>query len=340
MSGAVVIRCDSSRSMGVGHLSRCATLARCMMRHGLKPRFVCRVLPGDQRHFLYQQGFTVVDLENGDGDAGTLVSEAERLGAGWILLDHPELGIDHEREIGRLTRIPLAVIDGQFRSHDCALLLNPNVYATRDNCLDTVSDDCIILAGYDYFLLRESFTKASDHEKSRCPSVLITLGGADPDNLTLSICRQLSSIDIEAVFHVVMGPANPYTDSVTAYLAQNPDPRIRLYRQPENFETLLATCTICISAGGVTLGEAAFLGKPVIALVIAENQRRSVTFLARRGALIEADPAQVGVTVSALLLDADRRSELSGAIHGLVDGRGAERVVTAMLDALPKPGIH
>ena len=333
MSDVVVMRCDSSRDMGIGHLSRCVTLAHCMMRSGLEPRFVSRVLPGDQRALLRQQELSVIDLQTDDADAATLASEANRLGASWILLDPPQLGIDYERAVGRLTGIPLAVIDGQFRTHDCALLLNPNAYATRQNCEATVPGNCVILAGYQYFLLRESFADVVCNERAETPSIVVTLGGADPDNLTLSICQQLARLAMEAIFHVVLGPANPYFENVTAFLAENPDPRFRLHRQPDNFENLLADCTVCVSAGGVTLGEAAFLRKPVIALVIAENQRRTVTFLAHRSAVIAAEPSEVGDAVNTLLHDADRRDALRAAQHGLVDGRGAARVVSALLDA-------
>lgn len=80
------------------------------------------------------------------------------------------------------------------------------------------------------------------------------------------------------------------------------------------------------------MGECAFLGKPVIALVIAENQRRTVEHLAKRGAAIHSTAEDAGRWVDQLLRDPDQRASLSTAIGGLVDGLGADRVVDSLLD--------
>lgn len=319
--------------MGIGHLSRCHTLALCLRGRGLDPRFLCRPLPGDQRSLLQDHGFGVDDIgaETTAADADRLAAEAEGLDAQWVVLDHPGFGLDYEKRFRGQAGTPLAVIDGQFRTHDCDLLLNPNVYATRENCRPTVPADCEVLAGYEYFLLRESFRIARGRGAAQARNVLVTLGGADPDNLTLAICRQLPALPADVIFHIVLGPANRHADSVVRYVSESADPRFRLHHQPADFAERLARCTVCVSAGGITMGEAAYLGVPVIALVIAENQRRTVKTLAARDAVVASGISGVGDAVAQLLGDTDRREALANALGGLVDGAGAERVATHLL---------
>ncbi len=331
----VVIRCDSSRHMGIGHVSRCGALAGAMRRDGLDPVFLCRPLPGDQRELLRNQDFEMLTLEaeTPEEDALAFARVARRREARWMLLDHPELALDYERGLRAQCDAPLAVIDGQFRQHDCDLLLNANIYANRENCAPTVPGHCRILAGYDYFLLREEFHDAGAVAAGAPvgnPRVLITLGGADPDNLTGQLCQGLAEFDAQCDFDIMLGPANIHGAMLADELALLDDARFTLHRDPGELAALLAGCTLCVSAGGVTLGEAAWLGKPVIALVIADNQRRTVDTLAALGAVVEADVKSAPARVADLLADPGRRRQLSGAIGGLVDGHGAARVVAAL----------
>lgn len=94
----------------------------------------------------------------------------------------------------------------------------------------------------------------------------------------------------------------------------------------------LADADLVLTAAGVTLLESLALGRPTVAVILAENQRRAA------GGAAAADAAIVGVEAKAAGLaaelagDLERRRSLSAAARNLVDGRGAGRVAEAIVD--------
>src|SRR5262249_31311694 len=96
---------------------------------------------------------------------------------------------------------------------------------------------------------------------------------------------------------------------------------------------LMGWADVAITAGGSTCWELACLGLPSVALVLAQNQREIACALAECGAVInlgDASQIETGAITDALLrLIADTllRSHMHEVGRGLVDGKGALRVV-------------
>jgi spore coat polysaccharide biosynthesis predicted glycosyltransferase SpsG len=100
---------------------------------------------------------------------------------------------------------------------------------------------------------------------------------------------------------------------------------------------LMSLADLAVTGGGTTLYEAAFLGLPVAAVTVAENQTGIVTAMQdlsvvqglghREG--LGADG--VATVVGRLVSDAERRLAMSRAGLGLVDGLGADRAAGEIL---------
>ena len=102
---------------------------------------------------------------------------------------------------------------------------------------------------------------------------------------------------------------------------------------PDGLAAELAAASVVVTAGGVTMLEACLLGRPVVALALAENQRQAVHGLEREHAVVVATPDTVAGAVGALAGDRSRRIALAAAARSVVDGKGATRVVD-MLEQL------
>jgi spore coat polysaccharide biosynthesis predicted glycosyltransferase SpsG len=89
----------------------------------------------------------------------------------------------------------------------------------------------------------------------------------------------------------------------------------------------MAPASIVVTAGGVALLESCALGRPTIAVVLADNQRQAVTGLADAGAVVAATPATVGDAVRRLIDDASERDALGDTARVALDGKGPARVV-------------
>jgi spore coat polysaccharide biosynthesis predicted glycosyltransferase SpsG len=138
---------------------------------------------------------------------------------------------------------------------------------------------------------------------------------------------------------VVVGPSNPHLARLQQAAAARPE-RFVLCRNVIDMPPLMAWADVAISGAGSTSWELAFMGAPVLSIVLAENQVEVARMLAVHGvgqnlggqhALGDAVLCDALVT---LLCDAAKRREMSDRGQRLIDGDGAARVRAAMREAL------
>jgi UDP-2,4-diacetamido-2,4,6-trideoxy-beta-L-altropyranose hydrolase len=113
-----------------------------------------------------------------------------------------------------------------------------------------------------------------------------------------------------------------------------PDPPgIRVLHQPPALLGPLLGADLAVTAAGNSLLEAAAVGVPTLALVMADNQLPGARALAEAGATQLCDPASPDAVAAAVRrLAGDRRLRREQAERGraLVDGHGALRVAFAL----------
>ncbi len=109
----------------------------------------------------------------------------------------------------------------------------------------------------------------------------------------------------------------------------------------EEFIRELARARVVISSGGVTCMEAACLGKPQVIVARDAGERMNAEVLRLRGAALAAAPpgwdvqfgcAKLGDLVDSLLRQPEARTAMGVRGRNLIDGRGADRVASAILE--------
>jgi spore coat polysaccharide biosynthesis predicted glycosyltransferase SpsG/RimJ/RimL family protein N-acetyltransferase len=103
---------------------------------------------------------------------------------------------------------------------------------------------------------------------------------------------------------------------------------------PKEYFSSLCSADLVVTAGGVSSLEVARLGRPAVGVVLSPNQRQNIEGLARCGALVAADPtpADIAREVAAVVGDEALFRSLAKAGPRTIDGRGACRVATALVD--------
>jgi len=92
-----------------------------------------------------------------------------------------------------------------------------------------------------------------------------------------------------------------------------------------------------VTAAGSTCWELMYLGVPLACLVLADNQAGIAFGLDQAGAALSLGRAEgisakeIAARVGPLLRDPAQRAVMARAGRGLVDGKGAQRVVDRML---------
>lgn len=147
-------------------------------------------------------------------------------------------------------------------------------------------------------------------------SIVVATGAGEGSGLGAMIAASLVAELPRQLIRLVIGP----------WGHQELPPGVEPISRVDGLIDDLAEADVVVSAGGVTMIESLCLARPTIALITAENQRRSVEGAVAHAAALFAAPSDVAKIVSSLIEDVGRRSALSTAARCYIDGKGAQRV--------------
>lgn len=338
----LLVRADANTEIGTGHVMRCVALAQAWRDGGGEVIFALAAGGTEIHKRLHAEGFGV---RNVSGLAGSIEDAAEirglcgQEGAEWLVLDGYHFSREYRDRIQSAVPRLLFVDDhGEFGPYRCDIVLNTNVYASEEQYPDRQSGTHFLL-GPEYALLRReflSFKKAGASIPEQANRLLVTLGGADPHNVTRMVVDALQELnDLTFDLTVLLGASNRHRDSVERALNQS-SRKYRLLLNATNMPELMAASDLAISAGGGTCDELAFLRVPMFLITIAKNQEQAVEAYRRKKAAVAAgwftvlDKASVARSLRGVIGDRDLREEMAENAGALVDGRGAQRVVEDM----------
>lgn len=267
----VIIRADSSHSIGTGHIMRCMVLAE-QFDNVL---FAVRELDGS---INIRIKYPVHILKSGDADElAELIKEHK---AETLVIDHYGIGFDDEKRIKELTGVRLFCLDDTYEKHFCDVLLNHNVSADAERYRGLVPEHCELRCGAEYTLLRPEFRRQKEagrrYEKNR---VFVAMGGADTAGLNEKICGVLSRFSLD--ISVITTTANAGLESLRKYAGQNKN--VELCVNAENVAEIMNRSCFGVITPSVTANEAYYLGVPVIAVKTADNQKDIYEFLKKQG---------------------------------------------------------
>ncbi len=334
----LLIRADGSPEIGTGHVMRCLALGQAWQAEGGSVYFIGEITGGLASR-LKNEGVTVQSLESTPGkknDALETARKAQAVGAPWVVVDGYHFDGSYQRRL-REEGVRVLFLDdyGHAERYEADLVLNQNIDA-EEALYDDRSEDTELLLGPRYALLRKEFWP---WRESRCTPqpeanrVLVTFGGADPENCTEMVVKALGRFNREDLRStVVIGGSNPNESSVAA-AAERTDAAVNLRLDVSNMASLMAEHDLAVSAGGSTCWELAFMGVPNIIFELAENQKGIAEGLENLGAAINlgwhetVNREAVADAIRSLLQKDERRLEMARKGEALVDGKGVRRVI-------------
>jgi len=335
----LLLRADGGPGIGGGHVMRCLALAQAWSETGGRAVFGAALLAPALQQRLADEAFGCLAVGVAAGssaDAAATVAAARSLDARVVVIDGYQFPSDFHQRL-RDAGLKLATLDdnGEIGRYVDDLVINQNRHASP-TLYPRRADYTHLLLGTEYALLRREFRGWQGPPRTfpaAARRVLVTLGAADPQNVTAEVIAAIGRTPAsEAEIVVVVGGSNPHAQVIGAGAAELPN--CRLLSDPGvEMAGLMAAADLAISAGGSTMWEMACMGVPFIPIVIADNQRQAAAAMARDGyPAIErmAMARDLPAAVAALAADPARRETLSRRGRELVDGRGAERVCAAL----------
>lgn len=363
----IAFRADASLEIGSGHVMRCLTLANAMRSQGAECQFICREHPGHLCDVIETRGFTVHRLALQESSLNPGLAHAHWLGAdwlqdavsceailselppAWLVVDH--YALDHRWEAAVLPKSTgstarlLVIDDLANRKHAADLLLDQNLGRQGEDYEGLVPDDCRVLAGPRYALLRPEFREWREASLSRrtcqprVKRLLINLGGVDNDNLTGRILEALTDCDLpnDLEIVVVMGASAPWRRSVATQAKMLPWPT-EVVVNVSDMARRMAEADIAIGAAGSTSWERCCLGLPTLMLVLADNQESAASALQAVGAAhyihTDALKARLSYELERLFMSSSSLKNMAMSSAAVCDGAGALRVVTILLEEM------
>ncbi len=338
----MVIRADAGPNIGSGHVMRAWALGQAWQKAGGRVEFITTAPPELLVARLEKEGFLVHLLPQAHPAPQDWKGTARALAAfedAWLMLDGYHFDVAYHQGV-REAGASLLVVDdnAHLDRYEADILLNQNAHAGELTYVHP--PETRLLLGLDYVLLRQGFEpEARPHRGTpeTARRILFTFGGADPLRLTEMSVGVLDRIDLPRLEATILTTGG---DSKTASLERTIEAsshEIRLEANAPDVTKWMAWADFAVSSGGTTVWELAFMGVP--SLVIATNPAEELMMggLGKLGLFqtwpqaLEVTPSALASRLEVLLGDTDWRRGMIAKGQRLVDGRGRDRVIAAMV---------
>jgi UDP-2,4-diacetamido-2,4,6-trideoxy-beta-L-altropyranose hydrolase len=330
-----LFRCDASRVIGAGHVTRCLALAEALVESGWRVTFASGPETAATAPAITTSAFTITELRREPEDEPAALQSCHPQGIDLLVVDHYERGGAFERACRDWAKRILVMDDGTGRAHDCDLLLDSaasdaSVYSGR------VPKHARLLVGPAYALVQRGFVTQRPIALRRRKSgpvknILVSFGATDPRNATAAALAALPFLSEHVAITAALSSRAQHLEDVRARLRS----RDRLVLDGDMAQ-LMTDADLAIGAAGASAFERAVLGLPSMLLTLADNQRGISNLLARAGAALDAGQhdasslSRLQQVARALIDDAAARVGISEAASRLVDGRAAQRALVAI----------
>ncbi|HKD21405.1 MAG TPA: NTP transferase domain-containing protein [Rhizomicrobium sp.] len=327
--GLALIRCDGGGRFGYGHVKRMVALARSLRdREGIGAIFAVNGT-GDALAPIRRAGFEARRIDGGK-DAEELAAVIAERAPDLLVCDMRE-GLDRAG-LARLAQgvaLTAVIDDGSERRLGADLAYYPPV--PQAEVLDWKGSSCRRRIGWQWAILGLAKPAAAWRNTSARPTLLVTMGGSDPQELTLKCAQALSKLEPTFRARFVIGPGvaerAKWARAIVALA-----PNFETLEGADGLQTEFASCDAALCAFGVTAYELAAYGVPALYLCLTEDHALSATSFEAAGIgqslgiAGQVSDETIAAAVTSLLCDATRRRDMRAAGLATVDGEGASRV--------------
>ncbi len=345
----IYIRTDGNETIATGHLMRCLSIARALVKRNALPVFL---LSDTTSIFLLEKmisaeektghAFPVIHMQTDYRDLDREIPTLQRILASravsCFLVDSYFVTERYLSEVGRLCRT--AYLD-DLQAFDYPVNLVINYDVTVDTGFYTHAQR--VLSGLSYTPLREQFSLFPYRFWEEVRDVLISTGGTDPFFIAGGLARQLLCDPKfqNSCLHILTGPMHIHRAELDE-LADT-DSRVVLHENVSDMAELMASCDLAVCAAGTTLYELCAIGVPSVSYTMADNQIPGAKAFAQAGLIpyigdIRNHPHFFETAcdqLCAMASDPSLRRQQSIRMRMAVDAAGADRIAAELLAPLP-----
>jgi len=333
----ILIRCDGSPQLGLGHIVRCLALAM-ELRENHNLRLVFAMMDkGVGSEIVAKHDFPFFIKPPGLDEAQWINTLIQAFHPKVVILDVRTLLEDSALRDWRNAGIIVAVIDDpSYRRQAADLAFYPPVPQLAEVDWHDFSGKAFV--GWDYILLRREFRNPRPRPENPIPVLLVTMGGSDPGGLTFLALKALKLLHAEFRVKVVLGRAFMHNKELD-YIRPKLSNKFELLKDMTDMPSLMARCDFAIAAFGGTAYELAAVNVPSILLGLTRDHARSAESLNHAGMAINmgfhqhVSPKHLAASILSLLKAPHRAQRMSKACKAL-DGLGAKRIARIIFERI------
>jgi spore coat polysaccharide biosynthesis predicted glycosyltransferase SpsG len=335
----ILFRVDGTARVGWEHLSRCLILAAALQRRRRPTYFLSQLEPGSLALNIKRGGNNWLEADAPAGteeDLDETIQEIRRLGTAAVIVDADDIAESYLAKL-RGTGTMVVSLDNAAHIHfPSQLLVNPLLAPGKESY--EFDSEAQILLGNRYALVRPEVRRVRPVRSQEPPQpfrAMVSLGDHDPNHQTVALTKLLLNCPRVGRVDVIVRSHHPDLAKLQALAESCPD-RLEIAMEPAEIMMRLTRCHFALSAGNTWSLELACVGIPQLVIVQAETYWPSAQRLEEEGAAQclgwhENVSAQtIRQAVQNLLNDNLERQAMSRCGRQLIDGRGPDRLVTAM----------
>ena len=278
----ILIRCDGSPQIGLGHIVRCMALAEelqetqnCIITFAMrKSKLGINIV--NKKYPVIVSNEELFNYEN-------WLSECiEDTNADVLILDvRDTLGKEIVKRLKEKHKLVIVDIDDPEEKRLSAdLAFYPPIPQIKEMNWSEFKGE--LYSGWEYVILRKEFCRKYPKSNNAIPNILITMGGSDPLDMTKFVVRALDSIEAKFTVTIILGSGYQHKERLNQLLKKMKY-KYDIYRNPSNIAGIMANSDFAVTSFGVTAYELAAICVPTIYLCLTKDHAVSAFALVRAG---------------------------------------------------------
>ena len=219
----LIVRADATESIGMGHLRRCLSITEEWIAQGGEVDFVTNTSVGSLKESIVKTGSNLIPIDKPHPSPHDLMVTTELLRRNknaWIIVDGYYFDESYHASIKKEVCNLLVIDDGiNLKTTHADIVVNQN--HASDFLKYQGSQNTVFLLGTRYAMLSSQYRKHINVGKvipSMAHRLIITMGGSDISNQTLTILETISRNDLSSTeIVVVVGPTNPHLEALEEF---------------------------------------------------------------------------------------------------------------------------
>lgn len=269
----VYFRVDAYKEIGIGHLTRCLALAQ-MLVNRFEIYFI--IQPRDPKiiSLISEQNLKIIELSIQDVDNEITSLKEIVTSEDFLVLDGYQFNHRYQEKIKKLVNKLIFIDDLNQPPFYADLIINHNLHAIHEDY--HVNGNTRVLLGAEYLMLRDAFFDQAFKRKSsptKINSIIICMGGADRENLTLKFLKSLSTFFTGKITCVV-GIPYAYYDELKLFISKSNQYSILQNLSSAKLAQSISQNDLLICTSSMIAAEACALETPMILGFMEKNQER------------------------------------------------------------------